>query len=180
MCIICYITRRSELAGIGRPLTLTPLQATKVSMGSPLQVTFVDHRGSPPQATKVNWAVRVNYHFALQRVKQQKVIQMDEVKSQFLPFNLNPALSLFVNCSSHFAMVFFGFVLFFKVSKASWATITIKAQPSTSSGLPASLQLAVTVIVILNDCPPENQFTADSDSGEEIDARVESSFTQVT
>ena len=30
--------------------------------------------------------------------------------------------------------------------------------------------------MILNDSPPENQFTADSDSGEEIDARVESSF----
>ena len=32
------------------------------------------------------------------------------------------------------------------------------------------------VNIILNDSPPENQFTADSDSGEEINAWVESSF----
>ena len=49
--------------------------------------------------------------------------------------------------------------------------IVIKAQPSTSSGLPTSLQysLADAVNKIWNDSPPENQFTANSDSGEEID-----------
>ena len=30
--------------------------------------------------------------------------------------------------------------------------------------------------MILNDSPPENQFTADSETGEEIDTLVESSF----
>ena len=30
--------------------------------------------------------------------------------------------------------------------------------------------------MILNDSPPEDQFTADSDSGEEIDTQVEWSF----
>ena len=53
--------------------------------------------------------------------------------------------------------------------------IAKKAQPSTFSGLPASRQysLADTVNIILNDSPPENQFTANSDSGEEIDTWVE-------
>ena len=65
------------------------------------------------------------------------------------------------------------------VSEASWTTIAIKAQPSTSSQPPASRQYSLTyaVSVILNDSQPVNQFTADSDSGEEIDARVESSFS---
>ena len=56
--------------------------------------------------------------------------------------------------------------------------IAVTVQPSTSSELPASRQysLADAVSVILSDSPPENQFTADSDSGEEIDTRVESSF----
>ena len=64
------------------------------------------------------------------------------------------------------------------VSETSWTTIAINAQPSTFSGLPASRQYSLADVfnLILNDSPPENQFTADCDSGEEIDARVESSF----
>ena len=58
--------------------------------------------------------------------------------------------------------------------------IAIKAQPSTSSGLPASRQYssADAVNMILNDSPPKNQFTVSkhSDSSEEIDTRVESPF----
>ena len=48
----------------------------------------------------------------------------------------------------------------------------MEAQPSTSSGLPVSHQysLANTVNIILNDSLLENQFPADSDSGEEFDA----------
>ena len=48
--------------------------------------------------------------------------------------------------------------------------IAINAQPSTSSELPASrhYSLADAVSIVLNDSPPGKQFTADSDSGEEI------------
>ena len=67
---------------------------------------------------------------------------------------------------------------FLNVSEGSWTAIAVKAQPGTSWGLPASRQysLAVAANIILNDSPPENQFTTDSDSGEEIDAQVKSSF----
>ena len=56
--------------------------------------------------------------------------------------------------------------------------IVIKAQPSTSSELPASRQYssADAVNMILNDSPPENQFAADNETGEEIDTRALSSF----
>ena len=52
------------------------------------------------------------------------------------------------------------------------------AQPSTSSGLPASRQYSLTdaVNIILNDSSPENRLAADSDFGKEFDARVKSSF----
>ena len=52
------------------------------------------------------------------------------------------------------------------------------AQPSTSSRLPASRQYSLTdaVNIILNDSSPENRLAADSDFGEEFDARVETSF----
>ena len=58
--------------------------------------------------------------------------------------------------------------------------IAIKAQPSTSSGLSTSHQYssADAVNIILNVSPPETQFAADSDSGEEFNARVNSSFNQ--
>ena len=117
---------------------------------TPLQVTKVDRRD-----------------LALWQVKQQKVAICGWGEGQFLPFDLDPALSLFVN----------------RLSEASWTTIAIKAQPSIYSGHPASRQysLADTVHIILNESPPENQVTANSDSansdsGEEIDAQVESSF----
>ena len=50
----------------------------------------------------------------------------------------------------------------------------MKAQSSTFSGLSASRQqhLTVAVNILLNDGPPENQFSAYSDSGDETDARV--------
>ena len=52
------------------------------------------------------------------------------------------------------------------------------ALPSTSSALPASRQYSLTdaVNIILNDSSPKNRLAADSDFGEEFDARVESSF----
>ena len=54
--------------------------------------------------------------------------------------------------------------------------ITIKAQPSTSTGLPASRQYSVAdaVNIILSDSPPVNQFTADSDCGEKNRPGLES------
>ena len=66
---------------------------------------------------------------------------------------------------------------FLKASENRWTTIAIEAKPYTSSGLPASPQysLADAVDIILNDSPPESQFTADSDSGEEINTQIESS-----
>ena len=56
--------------------------------------------------------------------------------------------------------------------------IAIRAQPSTPSELPASRQysLADAFSMILNDSAPENLYSADSDSGEEIDTQVESPF----
>ena len=52
------------------------------------------------------------------------------------------------------------------------------AQPSISSGLPASRQHSLTgaVNIILNDSSPINRLAADSDFGEKYDAQVESSF----
>ena len=60
--------------------------------------------------------------------------------------------------------------------------IARKAQPRTSSGLPAShhCSLADAVNVILNGSLPENQFTANSDSGKEINIRVGRHSTQLT
>ena len=72
--------------------------------------------------------------------------------------------------------------MFFNVREASLTAIAIEFQSSTSSGLPASDQYfsADIINIILNDTPPENQFTADSDSGEEINARMSRHSTQVT
>ena len=52
------------------------------------------------------------------------------------------------------------------------------AQPSTSSGLPASRQYSLTdaVNIILTYSSPENWLAADSDFGEQFDVQVESLF----
>ena len=78
---------------------------------------------------------------------------VDEVKGQFLPFSLISILLCLCSWT--------GWAIsqcFLKASEVSWTMIAIKAQPSTSSGLPASRQyfLAVTVNIILNDSPPES------------------------
>ena len=167
LCLNCVITS---------VLTLMPLQVTEVdSTGSPLQASFVECSGAPLQ-------VRVNSCLALQCVKQCSQYRgfptrmvylyyvsclrctilagnpryVVEVKGQFLPFNLDPALSLFMNWSSHF-------VVFFKGKRSELTAIVIEVPPSTSSGLPASRQyfLADAVNIILNESPLENQFAAD-------------------
>ena len=51
--------------------------------------------------------------------------------------------------------------------------IAMESQPSTSSGLP---DLADADNIILNVSSPENQFAANSDSGEEFEARLKPSF----
>ena len=159
----------------------SPLKVTKDdSRGSPLQVTKVNSRGSPLQATSRQQGFTIACNESRPSRQNEllscssastttKSHNVGEVKSQFLPFNLKPALSLFMNRLSHIAA-------FFEGKRSGLNAIT--AQPSTSSGLPTSCQcsLANTDNVILNDNPPENQFTADSDSGEETNAQVELSI----
>ena len=86
--------------------TLMPLQATSRQHGSTAAGDIHQPQGFTLQVMKVNQAIRVISHLALQRVKQWEVIICGWDERSVLPFHLDPVLSVFVNWSSHFAAFF--------------------------------------------------------------------------
>ena len=106
----------------------------------------------------------MNSRLALQRVKNGKSKYANEVKGQFLPFNLDSALSLFANRWSHFAAFFEG-----KRSELNYDYQKKKKKKKSSTEQFFRTSRFSSVFFssrCLNDSPSENQFTADSDSGE--------------